>query len=83
MVQFSGNDGAIVWPLWKDNLMNRVKVELGNVAIRILEGKLGPQTAVRLRPLRGHRRRWSWRAPPWGAEPRGGPDARPRQQRLP
>ena len=40
MVQFSGNDGAIVWPLWKDNLMNRVKFEFGDVAIRILEGKL-------------------------------------------
>ena len=40
MVQFSGNDGAIVWPLWKDNLMNRVKFELGDVAVRILEGKL-------------------------------------------
>lgn len=40
MVQFSGNDGAIVWPLKKDNLMNRAKFELGGVAIRILEGKL-------------------------------------------
>ena len=40
MVKFSGNDGAIVWPLWKDDLMNRIKFELGDVAIRILEGKL-------------------------------------------
>ena len=40
MVKFSGNDGAIVWPLWKDKLYHRIKFELGDVAIRILEGKL-------------------------------------------
>ena len=38
MTKFSGNDGAVVWPMWKDDLMNRVKFELGTVAVRILEG---------------------------------------------
>ena len=32
MTKFSGNDGAVVWPMWKDDLMNRVKFELGTVA---------------------------------------------------
>ena len=40
MTKFSGNDGAVVWPMWKDDLMNRVKFELGTVAVRILEGKI-------------------------------------------
>ena len=54
MTKFSGNDGAVVWPMWKDDLMNRVKFELGTVAVRILEGKIRKEqvkTGVRIKAL--------------------------------
>ena len=35
MTKFSGNDGAVVWPIWKDDFFHRVKFELGQVAVRI------------------------------------------------
>ena len=40
MIKFSGNEGAIVWPLWKNDLMERLKYELGKKAVEIVEGKL-------------------------------------------
>ena len=40
MVKFSGNEGAIVWPLWKNDLMERIRYELGQKAVQIVEGEL-------------------------------------------
>ena len=40
MVKFSGNEGAIVWPLWKNDLMERIRYELGHKAVQIVEGEL-------------------------------------------
>ena len=40
MVKFSGNEGAIVWPLWKNDLMERIRYELGKKAVQIVEGEL-------------------------------------------
>ena len=54
MTKFSGNDGAVVWPMWKDDLMNRVKFELGTVTVRILEGKIRKEqvkAGVRIKAL--------------------------------
>ena len=36
MVKFSGNEGAIVWPLWKNDLMERIRYELGQKAVQIV-----------------------------------------------
>ena len=40
MTPFSGNDGEVVWPLWKHDLKNRILFELGQVAVDIVEGKI-------------------------------------------
>ena len=40
MIKFSGNEGAIVWPLWKNDLMERIRYELGKKAVQIVEGEL-------------------------------------------
>ena len=40
MIKFSGNEGEIVWPLWKNDLMERIKYELGKKAVQIVEGEL-------------------------------------------
>ena len=64
MTKFSGNDGAVVWPMWKDDLMNRVKFELGTVAVRILEGKIRKdqvKVGVRIKAIQslgGAEQRW-------------------------
>ena len=47
MVKFSGNDNAIVWPLWKDDLMNRMKFVLEQVATGIVQGKMKQDQVTR------------------------------------
>ena len=52
MTKFSGNDGAVVWPMWKDDLMNRVKFEL--------DGHYGSvRYALRSRHLYGDVGKWN------------------------
>ena len=36
MVKYNGNEGAIVWPLWKNDLMERIRYELGQKAVQIV-----------------------------------------------